>query len=75
VSNHFAVSEASDDVEKACNNLKDTVSAAVKKVIGYKRGSKKEQWISASTWKVTDERTNKVLVLVLRPRVLVLILV
>ena len=24
--------------------------------MGYKRGSKKEQWISTSTWKAIDER-------------------
>ena len=35
VSNRFAVLEASDDVEKAWNNFKDTVSAAAKKVIGH----------------------------------------
>jgi len=34
VSNHFAVLEATSDVEEAWNNFGDTVSAAAKKVIG-----------------------------------------
>jgi len=56
VSNRFAALDASDDVEKTWNNFKDTVTTVAETVIGYKRGSRKEQWISTSTSKAIDER-------------------
>ena len=56
VANRFAALEVTSDVEEEWNNFRDTVSAAAIKVMGYKRGSEKEQWISTSSWKAIDER-------------------
>ena len=44
------------EIEEYWKSIKDTVNDAAKKVIGQKRGSAKEQWISKKTWDAIDER-------------------
>jgi hypothetical protein len=43
-------------VEEEWAVVKETVQTTAQKVIGYRRGSRKEQWISEGTWKAIDER-------------------
>jgi len=38
------------------SQFKTTIVAAAEKVVGRKRGSRKERWISHTTWKTIDER-------------------
>ena len=43
-------------VEEEWTTVKETVQTTAQKVIGYRRGSRKERWISEGTWKAIDER-------------------
>ena len=43
-------------VEEEWAVVKETVQTTAQKVIGYRRGSRKEQCISEGTWKAIDER-------------------
>jgi len=45
-----------DNVEDTWSQFKTTTAAAAEKVVGRKRGSRKERWISDTTWKAIDER-------------------
>lgn len=46
----------SGDIEDQWNMFKDALKESAKNSIGIKRGSKKESWISDSTWELIDER-------------------
>ena len=48
--------ENGDSVEHTWDVFKDNVMDAAKSTIGFKRGTKKEAWISESTWDAIDER-------------------
>jgi len=54
--NRFAVLETVDSVEGTWSNFRNTVVQAAEKVVGYRRGTRKERWISDDTRKVIDER-------------------
>ena len=56
VYNRFAILEEADNVEDTWCQFKTTIVAAAEKVLGRKRGSRKERWISDTTWKAIDER-------------------
>ena len=56
LSNRFAVLETVDSVEGTLSNFRNTVVQAAEKVVGYRRGTRKERWISDDMWKVIDER-------------------
>lgn len=43
-------------VEEQWRMLKDTVTNTAQKVIGFRRGTRKEQWITRNTWSAIDER-------------------
>jgi len=61
LNNRFSLLEEKEDihdlgVEDCWKNIKDVVKQTARKVIGSKRGSIKETWISNSTWDAIDER-------------------
>ena len=56
VYNRFAILDSVDSVEDTWSQFKTTIVAAAEKVVGRKRGSRKERWISDTTWKAIDER-------------------
>jgi len=56
VYNRFAILESVDNVADTWSQFKTTTVAAAEKVVGRKRGSRKERWISDTTWKAIDER-------------------
>ena len=45
-------------MEEEWKIIKDTVISTAQEVIGFRRGSKKEQWISEGTWAAIDERRS-----------------
>ena len=45
-----------ESVEHTWDVFKDNIMDAAKNIIGFRRGSKKEAWISESTWNGIDER-------------------
>ena len=45
-----------ESVEHTWDVFKDNIMKAAKDTIGFKRGNKKEAWISENTWKAIDER-------------------
>jgi hypothetical protein len=47
---------AEQSIEDEWKEIKDTVLNAAQKVVGFRRGSKKERWITEGTWKAIDER-------------------
>jgi len=59
LSNQFAVLETVDSVEGMRSNFRNTLVQAAEKVVGYRRGTKKERWISDDTWKVINEEKDQ----------------
>ena len=57
--NRFAVLETVDSVEGTWSNFRNTVVQAAEKVVGYRRGTRKERWISDDTRKVIDEEKDQ----------------
>ena len=47
---------AEQSVEEEWKEIKDTIVNTAQEVIGYRRGSKKERWITDGTWTAIDER-------------------
>ena len=43
-------------VESEWKTIKETVVNTAQEVIGYRRGNKKEKWITDNTWRAIDER-------------------
>jgi len=58
VHNRFAILESVDSVEDIWSQFKTTIVAAAEKLVGRKRGSRKERLISDTTWKAIDERNQ-----------------
>ena len=62
LNNRFSALEQQEnteiDVEEEWKIIKDTVISTAQEVIGFRRGSKKEQWISEGTWAAIDERRS-----------------
>ena len=48
--------EHSQDVEEKWDRMKTCVNETAEEVIGKRRGTRKEQWITQDTWKLIDER-------------------
>jgi len=42
--------------EKEWMQIKDTVNEVAESVLGKRRGTKKDRWILANTWRKIDER-------------------
>ena len=45
-----------EDVEECWKTFKNTVNGVAKEIIGVKRGTIKEEWISEDTWEIIDRR-------------------
>jgi len=58
LSNRFSVLQnmEEEDLEKMWTTWRDITNDTAMKVLGPKRGSKRECWISNGTWKLIDER-------------------
>jgi exonuclease III len=61
LNNRFSLLEEKEDIielgiEEYWKKIKDTVTDTAKKVIGQRRGSIKEKWITKRTWDAIDER-------------------
>ena len=57
LSNHFqAMMDQDEDLETDWSEFKETVEPATQETLGFQRGTKKEWWISESTWQAIDER-------------------
>ena len=56
VSNRFASLPDTENIEERWESFKSAVHDAAKATIGYRRGTRKEQWISQETWSLIDER-------------------
>ena len=56
--NRFSLLEEreSETVEEEWKNIKDITMDVAREVIGIRRGTRKERWISETTWKAIDER-------------------
>ena len=54
-----ALKEHEEGVEQCWKRFKDTVNGVAKEVIGIKRGTKKEEWISDDTWETIDRRKEQ----------------
>ena len=58
--NRFSVLEHQEtteqNVEEDWKEIKDAIINTAQEVIGYRRGSKKERWITDGTWTAIDER-------------------
>ena len=52
------IEHAEQNVEEEWKTIKDTVVNTAQEVVGFRRGSKKEMWISDGTWTAIDERRN-----------------
>ena len=58
--NRFEVlREHEEGVEQCWKRFKDTVNGAAREIIGVKRGTKKEEWISDETWETIDRRKEQ----------------
>ena len=44
------------DVEDEWENIREKINQTAESVIGKRRGTKKERWITERTWKSIDER-------------------
>ena len=56
VSNRFQALQHSHDLEERWSLFTQTVKESADTVLAKRRGSNKESWISANTWKLIDER-------------------
>ncbi|XP_072167451.1 uncharacterized protein [Diadema setosum] len=56
LTNRFAVLQHSEDVEEEWHQTKTCINEAAEKIIGKRRGTRRQQWISQDTWKLIDER-------------------
>ena len=54
--NRFAELSQLTDVEDEWENFRETINETAEMVLGRRRGTKKERWISECTWKSIDER-------------------
>jgi hypothetical protein len=59
--NHFSALEEQEPedecgVEERWRTLKETITNTAQEVVGFRRGSMKEQWITQTTWRTIDER-------------------
>ena len=56
ISNRFSILSDIEDIGQRWTNFKSVVQEAGKKSIGYRRGLRREKWISDRTWRLIDER-------------------
>ena len=56
LSNRFALFQNDEDIEVKWEHFKEAIKQSAEQVIGFKRGKRKEQWISDETWKLIDKR-------------------
>ena len=54
--NIFAALEHSTDLEEQWQMFVSGVTDSAAKILGKRRGTNKERWISCETWNLTDER-------------------
>ncbi|XGW34282.1 hypothetical protein V3C99_018266, partial [Haemonchus contortus] len=54
--NRFAVLEEAGTLEEEWTSVKRAIQDCAQKVVGRRRGKRKEQWIQGSTWEKIDER-------------------
>lgn len=54
--NRFQALEPGDDINSEWENIVDTINRSVEAIVGKRRGSRKERWITADTWRAIDER-------------------
>ena len=58
LSNRFAALQNDATIENSWENIKTVIRESAEVTVGRRRGSRKEQWISDSTWKLIDERRH-----------------
>ena len=61
LNNRFSALEQSNDnseqgIEETWTAVRDTIVNTAQEVIGYRRGTRKERWITKHTWAAIDER-------------------
>uniref|UniRef100_A0A7I4Z1I1 Reverse transcriptase domain-containing protein n=1 Tax=Haemonchus contortus TaxID=6289 RepID=A0A7I4Z1I1_HAECO len=56
--NRFAVLEEAGTLEEEWTSVKRAIKDCAQKVVGRRRGKRKEQWIQGSTWEKIDERKH-----------------
>ena len=56
VSNRFAMLQHATDFADQWKNFQETIKDSAEQVIGRRRGSRKERWISKRSWKLIVER-------------------
>ena len=61
LNNRFSALEQSNDnseqgIEETWTAVRDTTVNTAQEVIGYRRGTRKERWITKHTWAAIDER-------------------
>ena len=56
VCNRLASLKESDDIEERWSNFKNVVYTAAESIIGWLRGTRKEQWTSNELWTIIDKR-------------------
>ena len=56
LSNRFEELQDSEDLENKWDNFKTTICKAAETTVGYRRGSRREKWISEKTWDLIDKR-------------------
>ena len=56
VSNRFSVLQHANDFSEQWQLFQDTVKESAEIVLGRRRGSRKEQWITQGSWDLIDER-------------------
>ena len=55
ISERFSILSDVEDIEQRWTNFKSAVQEAAKKSIGFRRGSRREQWILEHTWRLIDK--------------------
>ena len=56
ISDRISILSDVEDIEQRWANFKSVVQEAAKKSIGFRKVSRREQWISERTWSLIDER-------------------
>ena len=58
LSNRFQIlgDLSTEDIEDVCSNVHEVFLDTSKKVLGYRKGQKKKEWISETTWQLVEER-------------------
>ena len=56
LSNRFSALQNTGDMQNTWINFQEAVTGAAQTILGRLRGTKKERWITDSTWNAIDER-------------------